>query len=164
MSDLSENKIEVGKFYNVPCAAIYRGNGKFIGYVPIIGEAHKDKQIGVDFSHYHIDGRFSSQNDYYTTDEYGKTNGVISLKPIGDVLAFCKRIEIKKRKCKRLTTGINPPPSAKKYWDWYRTMVGKSCKGKKCPHLGVDMFEENGKLVCPLHKLIGDIKTEKIIL
>lgn len=45
MSDLSENKIEVGKFYNVPCAAIYRGNGKFIGYVPIIGEAHKDKQI-----------------------------------------------------------------------------------------------------------------------
>ena len=164
MSDLSENKIEVGKFYKVPCAVLYNVFGEYKGCVPIIGEVHKDKQLGVDYFHYHIDGRFSSITDYYTTDEYGKTNGIVSLEPIGDVLTFCKRIEIKKKKCKRLTTGIKPPPSAKKYWNWYITMVGKSCKGKKCPHLGVDMFEVNGTLVCPLHNLIGDSKTEKIIL
>lgn len=46
---------------------------------------------------------------------------------------------------------------------WYNSFLGKSCAGKKCPHLGTTMIEQEGKLVCPLHKLQGCLKTLKII-
>jgi uncharacterized Zn finger protein (UPF0148 family) len=42
-------------------------------------------------------------------------------------------------------------------------MIGKSCKGKKCPHFGANMIEKNGELVCPIHNLKGDLKTLKIV-
>lgn len=63
----------------------------------------------------------------------------------------------------RLTTGINPPTHAKNYNDWYKSMIGKSCAGKKCPHLGTIMIEQDGVLVCPLHNLKGCPQKEVII-
>lgn len=41
--------------------------------------------------------------------------------------------------------------------------VGKSCKGKKCPHFGTTMIEKDGVLICPLHNLKGSLKTSKIV-
>lgn len=162
MSDLSENKIEVGKFYKVPCAVVKNRYGDIIYYVPVIGDAHKDKKF-FNYTHYHIDGRFSNKNVGYGVDENGKTNGIVAWGRENPVNLFSEEIVYKIRKCKRLTTGINPPPNAHAYWNWKKSMIGKSCKGKKCPHLGVDMFVEGNKLVCPLHNLIGDIKKEIII-
>ena len=49
------------------------------------------------------------------------------------------------------------------YWTWYKSMIGKSCKGRRCPHFGTMMHERDGKLICPLHNLEGDIETELII-
>lgn len=155
--------VVVGKFYNVRCAEIKNCNDVTFAFVPVIGEKHKDAQFGVDFSHIHIDGRFAGEKDYYNVDADGKTNMILQFDKAGDWSNYVYQIVIKRRKCKRLTTGIKPPEKAEKYNKWYDSMVGKSCKGKKCPHLGTTMREENGQLICPLHNLKGCPTSEVIV-
>lgn len=175
--ELSE--LVVGKFYNVKCAIMSYTEDDFWNlpkgqdyWVPIIGIAHVDKQFGFDDKHFHIDGRFVGRTHYnkLDIDENGHTNQVCSYKPTRSAAAI-KEVVIKRLKCKRLTTGINPPSYHKKlfkeeknsYFKWYDTMIGKSCAGKKCPHFGTTMIEREGVLVCPLHNLHGDLKKEIII-
>lgn len=155
---------EVGKYYNVPCAELRNCNGGLIEYVPIIGGLHKDIQFGVTFKHYHVDGRFVYGKRYINVDNDGKTNQILVPKQsVKNYDNYVSAVVIKKKMCKRLTTGIDPPPKAKQYHQWYTSMIGKDCKGKKCPHLGTTMLEHNGKWICPLHNLFGDPKTETIV-
>lgn len=163
--------ITVGKYYHVRCAKMIHDDKGKTFLVPIIGELHNDKQFGFVNKHYHIDGRFYVPAAF-SVDSNGRTNTVIVTEKPYNACRFVG-IEIVKKKCIRLTTGINPPSRGfklglyfepgKKYWDWYDSMIGKSCKGKKCPHLGHTMQEIDGVLVCPLHNLVGCIKTETII-
>lgn len=127
---------------------------------PIIGKEHKDSQFSFTHLHYHIDGRFTAgKNAPYDTNENGYTGGVVSA-VLDNVITF----GIVRLKCRRLTTGLGAVRhKISGYPKWYNSMLGKSCKGKKCPHFGTAMLEENGRLVCPLHHLEGDIATEKII-
>lgn len=164
--------VVIGKFYLVKCAVMLQhSDGKY--YVPIIGNLHKDPQFSVEREHYHIDGRFAKHDgcgQLYTVDAEGKTNGVV----VPESAYRFYGIEIRKMKCKRRSTGLKPPlPGTKdfygrevgaKYWKWYKSMVGKSCKGSRCPHLGTQMSEQNGVLVCPLHDLHGSVKDEVIII
>ena len=157
-------EVEVGKYYNVQCFVLEGWKGESI-YVPILGKPHADPQFGISSEHYHIDGRFAKIGDRFNVNEKGQTNAILAT----NQLDF-QGLVIKRRRCKRLTTGINPPDrpidetsGAGKYWKWYDTMVGKSCKGRRCPHLGTTMREENGILVCPLHNLHGSIEKEIII-
>lgn len=144
----NDNKIpEVGKFYRVRC--IYWRSE----WVVIIGNLHVDKSFGPKLQHYHIDGRFSNG----ITNTEGKTNEAI-FEPYGQL-----KIVIRKKKCIRSTTGSNPPLTSTEYWRWYDTMEGKSCAGKKCPHMGATMLLNNGILVCPLHNLRGCPEKEIII-
>ncbi len=150
----------VGEFYNVRCAII-ENECKEI-HVPIIGKAHTDAQFKVNHEHYHIDGRFT---DFYVDSE-GKTNVVLTT-DADYSFEKIKGYSIKRRKCRRLTTGVKPPETMRythsECHDWYKGMVGKSCLGRKCPHLGTKMIEVNGRLECPLHKLQGSIETETIL-
>ena len=152
-------KVEVGKFYTVKCAILKKRNGTFC--VPVIGKPHKDPQFGVDVLHVHIDGRFMDFNDELFVWQ-GRTNAIVTID-----LAIAKyplvKFTTRRLKCKGLDTGIKPPDEATKYWKWYKKQIGKSCKGKKCPHLGAIMHEIDGKLVCPLHNLQGDIEKEIIV-
>lgn len=154
---------EVGKTYKVRCIELINSNGVVFTTVPIIGEAHRDPQFGANKSHYHIDGRFVSDN-CYVPHKNGKTNHVIWAESYPEWFPHYKTGDIvyRRLKCKRETTGILPPEKGK-YHDWYSSFVGKSCKGKKCPHLGQEMIEENGVLVCPLHNLKGCADKEIII-
>lgn len=159
-----EINLVVGKFYLVPCAKLVKRFSPFKTiFVPIIGIKHKDVQFGVDYNHYHIDGRFSKIGDVYGVDSLGKTNGIIDSDNEKYIAYITEEIVFKKLKCKRLTTGIKPPDNSGKYHTWYKTMIGKSCAGKRCPHLGTMMLEEDGVFLCPLHGLIGDHKTNKIV-
>jgi len=168
-----ENLI-VGKYYNVNCAIIsYLFNEKkVIKKVPVIGFFHSDKEIGTLHKHIHIDGRFtkgkSITGDNFDTNASGISNKAVN----ADNTLVITRFEgfiVTKKKCKRLTTGTNPPShylndgTQTKWFIWQKTMLGKSCAGRKCPHYGTHMLERDGRLVCPLHNLQGDIKTEKII-
>jgi len=159
---------EIGKFYLVQMAALESDFGQIHDEVPIIGHKHSDAQFGVDWDHYHLDGRFLYKADdhYRLIDKNGLTNAVFPLKA---GINYCHVTEInwRKRKCVRDTTGIKPPVEAfrgnRPYAQWYDKMRGKSCKGKKCPHFGTTMHERNGHLVCPLHDLRGSMKTNRII-
>ncbi len=155
---------EVGKYYKVPVAILINDDGNPCGEVEVIEPAHNDKQFGVAFTHYHVDGRFISDlNPHYHVDELGQTNQIVFFGEKCNSRIYSKEIVYKRRKCKRINTGLNPPQHAKAYWDWRITMLGKSCKGKKCPHLGVEMMDNGKTLVCPIHNLIG-CKTKEIII
>ena len=146
-------EVEVGKYYLVRCAKIHYDSGKFYEYVPIIGEPHADPSFGIKFKHYHIDGRFASSN--WVNDD-GKTNMIFSTQRQDNHTTYIDSIVVKKRKCRRKTTGIRPPLNKNSiYITWYQKYVGKSCKGRKCPHLGTTMHLVGDKLVCPLHNLQG---------
>jgi hypothetical protein len=154
----------VGKMYNVTCAEIKNNfNHITFAFVPVIGEKHKDPQFGFDLEHIHIDGRFATEKDYLSVDKDGKTNSVLIFKKDQGTMNYVHQIVIKRRKCRRLSTGLKPPPQAERYNNWYDSMVGKSCAGKKCPHLGTTMREENGQLICPLHNLKGCPTSEVIV-
>lgn len=161
-----ENLI-IGKFYSVACAEMVNPNESVV-YVPIIPILHRDPQFGTagSFEHYHLDGRFISQDVIATMILYeGRTNNIIAPKDINAYFRF-KKVVRKRRKCVRLITGLNlnnSIPAPEKWLKWYKTMIGKSCAGKKCPHYGTQMIETNGRLVCPLHNLEGSIETNKII-
>ncbi len=162
---IDENTVlQVGKFYKVRCAKMQSHSGTY-NYIPVIGSIHSDPQFGTHYRHIHIDGRFVGTSSYFWIDE-GITNHIIFVD--GEVNGFNKFVEfvVKRRKCHRLITGIRPPNPKNgglDYWKWYKSMVGKSCKGRRCPHFGTVMHEQDGKLVCPLHNLTGDIETEVII-
>jgi len=160
------SKLVIGKNYLVAHAILKMGYFKeTIISIPINPLKHNDNQFSDVGSHYHIDGRFpvrvANKHDF-NVDKFGRTNIIITSDS-----EYC-RYEIKdiryyKRKCIRLTTGLKPPDTADKYNDWYKSMIGKSCAGKRCPHYGATMIEVNGKLFCPLHNLHGNIKTMKIV-
>lgn len=165
--------VEVGKYYTIRCTMMKMYDGS-VYFVPIIGEMHKDPQFGFNLEHYHIDGRFAKTGSGrfdYTVDHEGRTNGIVT--PLEIIETEFLKVITRRLKCRRLTTGLRPPgkysleatnnPNAGKYWAWRATMTGKSCKGRKCPHLGTVMSEQNGVLVCPLHNLTGSIETETII-
>jgi hypothetical protein len=161
----TENPV-VGKFYNVPCAKCKNDWGG-VQYIPIIGAKHVGKDF-FDEPHYHVDGRFcDTDNPVINMDDEGRTNGIIGTSRSLTVGWVFDSIEIKRRKCKRLTTGIIPPISRRgfdesRFGTWAKKMIGKSCKGKKCPHLGTAMMECEGRLVCPLHNLASDFAQESI--
>lgn len=154
---------EVGKWYKIRCAIVRRGTVRM--HIPIIGEAHKDKQFSVDWMHYHIDGRFIKYDGQlsYGINSKGLTNAIIALKQAPHYQDQFEGIVVRRRKCYRLTTGINPPMHATTYNKWHAEQIGKSCAGKKCPHLGTEMLQYGDKLLCPLHNLIGCSKKERII-
>lgn len=163
---------QVGKFYNVRCAKIQLVTGAF-SYTPVIGSIHSDPQFGTSSRHIHIDGRFIGKKCHYPIDVLGQTNHVIWVDQQYVLDGLFVGFVTKRRKCRRLTTGINPPNpehfdyqgnrKGLVYWTRYKSMIGKSCKGRRCPHFGTMMHERDGKLICPLHNLEGDIETELII-
>lgn len=164
----SENlELEVGKMYYVKCAKYLTSDDK-IDYIPINGEPHRDPQFGETgkLLHYHVDGRFSN----YRTNGQGKTNTVLVVDPDKFWLTHWNDflgIEIKLKRCKRLTTGLiisfDGLSILSEYRKFYTQYVGKSCKGKRCPHLGATMIDKGDRLVCPLHNLQGCKTNEKII-
>lgn len=158
---------EVGKYYDVICALLQSKNSDIITIVPIIGIVHTDPQFGSLKPHYHIDGRFVTKKVQAEFDmDGGRTNQAVWIEDGYSPYWNFKLTTTVRLKCKRLETGLivdkitNHP---KRYWWWYETMIGKSCAGKRCPHLGTEMLERDGVLICPLHNLIGDLKTEIII-
>lgn len=160
-SDLSN--LQIGKFYNVRCAKVKRNFKKKFVLVPIIGDSHIDSQFNITFEHYHIDGRFTARNSFYNVDSLGRTNKIIQLDKSDRWFDSVEKIVIVRKKCLRLTTGINPPANSFKYNKWYDSMIGKKCEGKKCPHLGTEMLEANGQLVCPLHNLKVSLTTNLVV-
>lgn len=160
----------IGEFYNVTCAEIMMDDGRDY-FLPIFDNLHADKQFGFPHEHYHIDGRFylEPRMKQFFELEDGHTAAVI--RPDGTKHYLFVGLVEKKLKCERLATGLAIPKSPtedqrsriESYNKWYESFVGKKCEGRKCPHLGTDMLENDGKLVCPLHNLTAGLADLKVI-
>lgn len=167
---IAESKIEfiknpvVGKFYKVPCARSSQDARKWI---PVLPNKHSDPQFGAK-EHLHYDLRFFSERAFI--DEFGiafleftreaRVNKVLWTYQIPGGI----EIKMLRRKCQRLTTGVNPQRFADTPCkDWYDKQIGKSCEGGICPHLKVPMIDKGEHYECPYHGLIGSKDTEKII-
>lgn len=156
----------VGVIYKVWCARFVSFDGKEVIFVPIINLPHADNQFGVPQEHYHIDGRFVTKNigklfgDPKCT---GISNQIIDINDKNLYYFLFSNVQLVKKKCLRSNTGIRPPNYAHKYWEWYKTQVGKKVNNKKCPHLGVMMLEKEDVYVCPLHGLHACKTTNRII-
>lgn len=161
---------KVGRYYTVPVAELEH-NGKF-HYIPVIDFPHKDKRFDVTQMHYHIDGRFSISKklERQFNISNGHTFTIIDCER-WQPFQF-KKIVHKRKKCIRGNTGLGLPSSVPLYRvtkqvlnfnKFFKEYEGKSCKGKKCPHYGTEMTVVGNKLICPLHSLEGDAKTEIII-
>jgi hypothetical protein len=154
----------IGEVYEVPCAELRWDDGR-IYLIPVIDHYHADPQFGFPDQHYHIDGRFEMEprmrHHFRVTD--GRTSAVI-VKRCGtyELIAVVKKWV----KCTGTITGLRLPESgdnAALYQHWYESYVGQLCKGRRCPHFGTEMLETGGKLVCPMHHLVADRNSLKVL-
>jgi len=131
--------------------------------VPVIGQAHTDQAFDFPHHHYHIDGRFDihPRMKHRLQIQDGYTATIILTE--GSNRYDFNGISKQKLICRQAHTGLAVPPGSKKYWKWYESYIGHSCAGRKCPHLGTEMLDQDGKLVCPLHGLMADALTLNII-
>jgi hypothetical protein len=164
MTDLT-----VGSFYNVPCAEIVMDDGRSY-FIPIFDHLHADQQFRFPDEHYHIDGRFyiHPRLQHQFSIQSGHTSTVI-VPGKSESYKFVS-ITVKNLQCVRLKTGLIIPyhptekqkPNVTLYTTWYAGFIGKKCTGRRCPHLGTEMFEKNGMLVCPLHNLTANLNDLKV--
>jgi hypothetical protein len=160
------SSLVIGKWYLVAHAEMRNSiTGQIWDWIPVIPIIHKDSFAPHVDDHYHLDLRFSI--NWAIKNKFNIKNNQTAVPVlINDSYQFkAHRIVYKRKKCIRLDTGLyldNVHPEHS-FFQWQSSMLGKSCKGRKCPHFGAIMSEINGKLVCPMHGLIGDIKTEIII-
>lgn len=168
-----QETLTVGKYYQVACAELKEQSSGRLFEIPIIPLLHADPQLGVSEEHYHIDGRFGIpiyiQGRF--TIKNGQTSTVIGIGSYHPIAL--QRIIYKKKRCIRINSGPhvfldkfhalkagNIPTI--RYWNWYETMIGKKCAGKKCPHRGAIMIDNGAELVCPLHRLHANKETGEI--
>lgn len=142
----------VGKYYLVAhVSGFNKDTGEKLWDEPIFPILHSDPQFARnDIMHYHKDGRFRKDIHF--------SNYIVSNVDVNLSEVFYLR-----KKCLSAVCGLYMPQEQKKWVDWQKDMVGKSCKGKKCPHRGAMMIEVDGHLFCPMHNLVGCATTEKIV-
>ena len=143
---------EVGQYYLVACAITKDGC-----LHPIIPIPHKDPEFAPHAPlHYHHDGRFSGRRPDGSTCRLWETNTYVESKNVD-------RIEYRRRKFKGFQFGLEEPSRYAKYKHWAKKQIGKPCANGVCPHRKAKMVLVDGVLVCPMHNLVGDPATNKII-
>jgi hypothetical protein len=166
-----EEEFQVGEYYWRPCAEIMTIPDGRVYYIPIFDHLHSDVQFDFKEDHYHIDGRFEMEPRM--KQQFNCWNGYTAAVIVPEHSSSYSFLSISstKVKCERTQTGLKIPDcpnekqllKVKKYHSWYKSFIGKSCEGKKCPHFGTEMLEKGGYLVCPMHGLTADIKSLVII-
>jgi hypothetical protein len=162
---------EIGKKYEVTCAELrWKGDG-LLFYIPVFDHLHADPQFGFPHEHYHIDGRFEihprMRHWFKVSDGHTLTVIVTHNNGSYNFLKLVKRRLLLERQNTGLLFSTEPPEAGSEnlinYHAWYQSFVGRSCKGKRCPHFGTEMLERNGRLVCPMHHLTADAVNQVII-
>lgn len=159
------SKLEVGKWYLVAHAEMKNNlTNNIWDWIPVIPIAHTDSFAPHVDTHYHLDMRFCINSTIKYKFNIRNNQSEVPV-VINDAWQYkAHKIVYKRKKCISLNTGLNLNRVHEEhdFFKWVNSMKGKSCKGRKCPHFGATMNEVNGELVCPMHGLKGDIKTEII--
>mgnify|MGYP003472533592 CR=1 FL=1 len=156
-----ESNLVIGQRYLVAHVNVKNTDYPRGSDVPIIPIWHNDrKDFELQYSHYHLDGRFISNGSKQASIWHVK-DGVTSFLVTDINNNALSEVFYKLKKCLRLTTGIHNVRFHKP--EFIKRHLGKACKGRKCPHWGAVMNEIDGVLICPMHRLIGDLEKEIII-
>jgi len=157
---------QIGQSYTVTCTEIRLKEDGRAYAIPVFAQPHTDAQFNFPHEHYHIDGRFAMRPRMRHRLQMvnGYTRSIIL--PSGSEMYDFIGLTALELVCERQQSGLsfaghNADLSA--YEKWYQGYLGQSCKGRRCPHLGTDMLEYDGKLVCPMHHLTADPVTHQII-
>lgn len=164
---LGPERAEVGVFYRVPSLMVRR---EFFGekWVPVIGSKHRDRELGVEWDHWHIDWRFASERMFVGCSR-GSTgqphSSVINNDSMDDWRPSLTGVpELKHRKCRRVMPDF--PVLPKQPWAAMeaaqRTRCDRLKDGHTCPHRGIDLrpfAQADGTAICPGHGLRWDLRT-----
>lgn len=135
----------VGKFYLVYCG--FQMNTAT--WVPLIGPAHEDHEIGVDRVHYHIDVRFLP----LTKDKRPKANVQHAMGSIPYPESF-SIFGLRRRKCVREMPIM---PRVRQFDKLEARYMGHKARCGKCPHRGMPLGslarDGSGEVICNGHGL-----------
>lgn len=164
MVDRLNKPLVIGENYLVPCIKILDPNTdwyidntgelslkKEFKYIPIINFPHNDVENNQIEVHYHIDDRFTSDDNTISL-----VGNLRIQKTKEDILIY------KLMECIRVRPNSITPS---------RFIANSKLKHKciykgKCPHRGYDLTNEipiDGVIICPLHALRFNSKTKQLI-
>lgn len=126
---------------------------------PVVGPRHKDEDLGVNISHYHIDHRF------IPVGEWKRDRNTV-------VNESCDApVRYEAWKCLQSTVVVSNVTTRKEH-DLQRSWAGKACDGSAtdgwiCPHRKTWLGSQPavmGVITCPAHGLRIDAKTGRVLL
>lgn len=152
--------LDEGRRYLVPTVKGEWLNTHGIGDWPVIGPRHKDEDLGVNISHYHIDHRFVAEAEFKRDD-----NTVVN--------ESCDApVRYKLWRCLQACVVLSNVRVAGKGVDsFYQSFAGKRCEGSQragwtCPHRGVWLGSQpaiGGVITCQGHGLRIDARTGRVL-
>jgi hypothetical protein len=168
MSFTSPSQTVIGRYYEVPCLVLpfinqIAGYGPDVPHIPVQLPSHHDKELGVEFEHFHIDWRFVGKASY-------EANLKGSRYPLmGCIVGNIDRgkLEYRRMQCKREMPSF--PATANDVFARFEAKYQKLCINPDkpvCPHRGVDLrtapieiIDGKAVLICPGHGLGWDAET-----
>lgn len=173
VTDLKEPPV-VGKHYLVPCIRV-PNRLRVLYWLPIVGDLHKDPDIGFEDSHWHRDVRFSElihppgivPNRGYDAVELELASVFIDIVPPHYEVVF------RRMKCRREmpafpfrgpTTGVKQPIVEK----LEKIFTGRKVLCGKCPHKGMPLEslpkDPDGQVICNGHGLAIDMNKGEVVI
>jgi len=154
--------LKTGELYLVPCITSKHEDGRLY-ITPVIDHPHSDKENGQVEDHYHVDYRFvkhKADGDFPTViNKHSKHYFVTETRPKKDLSNRLDHFVLPV--INEEFSGITPVHLIVK------SKLKHRCIHKgKCPHRGYDLSQVsvvNGTIKCPLHGLIFDSITKKLI-
>jgi hypothetical protein len=125
---------------------------------PVVGLRHKDPELGVNVSHYHIDHRFVPESEFKRDD-----NTLVNE-------SYDAPVRYRVWTCLQACVVISNVTTANGF-DIRRSYIGKKCGGSCetgwiCPHRGVWLGSQppvRGVITCPGHGLRINAKTGCVV-
>lgn len=172
----------IGKRYKVPCLFVSAGaRTRWMprgGWVPVLGNKHDDKDLGVEFLHWHIDWRFIAPMQMQEAMLCGAYTGPSARRYVlGRVITRTQvashapeqeldgEPELRIRTCYQVMPDF--PQASNKLWHAFEESYAcRKLRNGICPHRGIPLkqFEkEDGTAICPGHGLRWNLKTGVLI-
>ena len=150
-----------GRYYTVPCVQgvwfPYTFGPKRRWFVVMLPKHEDREHFDFEFEHYHLHPQFLSDKLYYTDAGRYPAWANVPLHDMteGNDIELMSDVVYKRRKCRRPMPehfgGYNAPEVIQRLQETYK---GQKIKCGKCPHRGIELHQQRGRVVCPGHGLV----------
>jgi hypothetical protein len=156
----------LGKYYLVPTIRA------FGSWIPIVGNAHDDVELGIKQAHFHKDTRFLSVRKHKAVlRDVGCVEPYDMALIIQEQYTDRREVVYTKMRCNREQLIFPAIPDLEKDKNFPRFeriyMDKKLSKCQRCPHRGIDLrsipADGNGVKICPGHGLAWNVETGALV-